>query len=334
MSKRISAWLLALCILFVSVPACAEMKRFSVLRTDLFDTVTTCVGYAASREAFEAAIQPALEELETWHILTDIYHGYEGISNLKTVNDAAGIAPVKVDSRIIDLLLFCRDMCGATGGAVDVSFGAVLEVWHDYRTEGTELPPVSLLEEASGHTGFDLIEINTEEHTVFITDPEASLDVGAVAKGYAGEQVKKLLPEHTLLSLGGNVVPTGGNPVTDQPWKVGVQDPDGSGSDFLHLLATETDCTVTSGDYQRYYTVNGVRYCHIIDPETLFPPTRWKAVTVICGNSAVADMLSTALFLKDPEAGQLLLDLYGAEALWVSETGEQFMSPGYQAYIR
>ena len=91
---------------------------------------------------------------------------------------------------------------------------------------------------------------------------------------------------------------------------------------------------VTSGDYQRFYEYDGVRYHHIIDPDTLFPPRYWRSVTILCGDSGIADALSTALFCMTQEDGQALLDEFGAEAMWVTQEGEMSYSPGFEQYIR
>ena len=91
---------------------------------------------------------------------------------------------------------------------------------------------------------------------------------------------------------------------------------------------------VTSGDYQRYYVVDGKPYHHIIDPETLYPAARWRAVSVVCPDSGLADCLSTALFILPQEAGQALLDQAGAEAMWLLADGTRLYSPGFEALIR
>ena len=338
--------LLVLVLLAALLTGCAapapekELTRYTASFLTLFDTVTTMVGYDKSKEAFSATAEDFRVRLEEYHRLYDIYHDYPGVNNLKTVNDNAGVAPVQVDRRIIGLLLFCRDMYAQTGGATDVTMGSVLKLWHDARTTGihdpesARLPDEAALQEAANHRGFEHVIIDEAAGTVFITDPMLRLDVGAVAKGYAVEQVCHEMPAGMLFSVGGNVRATGGNPSTGSPWGVGIQDPFGAMSENLHIVDVNTGSVVTSGDYQRYYLVGGVMYNHIVDPETLFPAVRWKAVSVLCEDSGVADALSTALFVLPQEEGLALLERFGAEAMWYQHDGTILFSPGYEARIR
>lgn len=337
MMKRLLC--LALCLL---LPACArgEMKRYNASFIDLFNTVTMMVGCADSGEEFRTQAQAIHDELEIYHQLYDIYHTYEGMNNIKTINDMAGIAPVKADERIISLLLFCRDMYEQTGGLVDITMGSVLSLWHDARTEGIEfpesarLPDAAALENAALHRGFEHLVIDVQAGTVFITDPEMQLDVGAIGKGYAVEQVCRALPEGLMLSVGGNIRATGVNPLTGESWTAGVQNPEASLSEYLHILNVDGMSVVTSGDYQRYYMVDGRRYGHIIDPRTLYPTGMWRAVCILAPDSGVADALSTALYLLPVEEGQALLNHFGAEAVWIAGDGQQVFSPGFEAYIK
>ena len=177
----------------------------------------------------------------------------------------------------------------------------------------------------------DGVILDEEACTVFFADPALKLDVGAVAKGYAVEQVCRNAPAGLLVSVGGNVCGTGPKP-DGSSWVVGLQDPDGNGN--LHTVYVEQQAVVTSGDYQRYYTVNGVQYHHIIDPATLMPGTKWRAVSILCADSGVGDVLSTALFLLDREAGQALLDQFDAEAMWLDGDGNEYFSPGFSEHLR
>ena len=234
-----------------------ELTRYQATFLDLFDTLTTIVGYAESEEAFTETAPGIQNSLREYHELYDIYDDYEGINNIKTINDAAGGETVEVDGRIIDLLLYCKEMYEKTGGQLDAAMGSVLSLWHDAREAGLDdpenaaLPDTAALEAAAEHCNLDSVIIDAEASTVQITGPETQLDVGAVAKGYATEQVCKDLPSGYLVSVGGNVRATGPKP-DGSAWIVGVQDPDGGAEDYLLRLNVSEGSIVTSGDYQRY----------------------------------------------------------------------------------
>ena len=316
-----------------------ELTQYTASFLTLFDTVTRITGKAESEEAFREKTQIVHDELLIYHQLFDIYNDYEGIANLKTVNDNAGIGPVTVDRKIIDLLLDCKDYYNLTGGKVNVAMGSVLYLWHVARNDGINdplhavLPDAEALKEAAGHTDMECVVIDEAASTVYLSDPDMRLDVGAVAKGWSLQRVCENAPESLLISVGGNVCPTGAKDENGTPWVVGVQNPDG-GDAYLHTLYTTTSSVVTSGDYQRAYVVDGQLYHHIIDPETLYPSTHWRAVTIVCGDSGLADALSTALFLLPQAEGQALLNACNAEALWVDADGNLFYSPGFKDIIR
>ena len=312
-------------------------KRYEATFLDVFDTVTTVVGYADSEAEFTAAAQSIRDSLLEYHQLYDIYNDYPGLVNLKTVNDSAGTAPVPVDERIMGLLKLCCSLYGATDGRVNVAMGSVLRLWHDARKAGIDdpehavLPEGTAVEAAMGHMDLSCLVLDEEAGTVYLADGEMSLDVGAVAKGYAVEQVCRSAPAGFLVSVGGNVRATG--PKADgSPWVVGIESPDGG--DFLHTLYLQEGSLVTSGDYQRYYTVDGVRYHHIIEPDTGYPASHWRSVTVVLEDSALADGLSTALFTLDLERGLAMAEDFGAEAMWVDGDGNRFYSPGFEEKIR
>lgn len=338
MKGKLWAAVLVLCLLTGCAAPAPASKQYNASFLTLFDTVTTIVGKAESQEAFTETAQAVHDELLTYHQLFDIYNDYEGIVNLKAVNESAGSAPVEVDPVIIDLLLDCKAYYGLTGGKVNVAMGSVLNLWHIARNEGLDnpaeasLPDMAALQEAAAHTNLDSVVIDEEACTVFFTDPLVRLDVGAVAKGWAAQRAADKAPEGLLISVGGNVCATGPKDPSGTPWVVGVNAPEGG--NYLHTLNLTEGNLVTSGDYQRYYLVDGKPYHHIIDPETLMPSAYWRSVTILCEDSGLADALSTALFLLPLEEGQKLLDKTGAEALWVDAQGKEYFSPGFESYIR
>lgn len=339
--RRIASLLLALCLILTGCTGSPspEKKQYTATFLTLFDTVTTILGRAESQEAFTATAQAIHDELLEYHQLFDIYNDYQGRNNLKTINDQAGIAPVAVDSRILDLLEDCKTYFSLTGGRVNVAMGSVLSLWHEARDAGVNdparacLPDGDALTRASGHTDLDKVILDREKGTVFLSDPQMRLDVGAVAKGWSVQRVCENAPSGLLVSVGGNVCATGPKDASGTAWVVGVQDPDGKDS-YLHTLAITSGSVVTSGDYQRSYTVDGRRYHHIIDPDTLYPGTLWRSVTIVCADSGLADALSTALFLLPLEEGRQLLEPLEAEAMWVDAQGQMFYSAGFETLIR
>lgn len=340
MKAKIFSALLALLLLTgcASAPETHKQTQYQATFLTLFDTVTTIAGYADTKEAFQAKAQQVHDALLEYHQLFDIYNEYEGIANLKTINDQAGIAPVKVSPTIIELLLDCKRYEELTGGAVNVAMGSVLRLWHDARTAGinapeqAKLPDEDLLHEAQAHCSFSSLIIDEENSTVFLTDSRQRLDVGAVAKGWSTERVCREAPEGLLVSVGGNVCATGPKP-TGSSWVVGIQSPEDP-SAYLHTLHIDSGCVVTSGDYQRYYVVDGKPYHHIIDPQSAYPARHWRAVTIVCHDSGLADALSTALFVLPQAEGQKLLEQTGAVAMWVTLDGTLLYSPGFEKLIR
>ncbi len=329
--KRFLALVLGLALCLSGCSKGPRQTQYTATFLDVFDTVTTVVGRAESQEAFEAVAQQIHDGLLRYHQLFDIYNEYPGLTNLKTVNDRAGTAPVQADPEILALLSDCKTYYEATQGRVNAAMGSVLTLWHQAREGGTALPEAAALEEAVLHTAMESLVLDKEKGTVAFSDPRLLLDVGAIAKGWAAQRVCQQAPAGLLISVGGNVCATGPKG-ENTPWVVGIQDPDGG--DYLHTLFLSKGSIVTSGDYQRTYTVDGQQYHHIIDPDTLYPGRLWRAVTVVCADSGLADALSTALFLLPQAEGQALLDRYGAQAMWMDGSGKLTYSPGFSELIK
>lgn len=330
---------------FVGCEKKSELTKFSNYYFDYFDTATTIIGYEKTKEDFDATCEEIKSLLKEYHRLFTIYNRYEGLNNLVTINDVndGKHDVVTVDKKIIDMLTFAKEMYQKTNGNVNIAMGSVLKIWHVYRNDGlddpvnAELPPMDMLKEASKHTNIDDLIIDAENNTVFLADPQMSLDVGAIAKGYAVEQVAKHLEEKGItgyiLNVGGNVRTIG--MADGEKWKVGIENPDTENKDkpFIEYLKIAGESVVTSGSYQRYYVVNGENYHHIIDPETLMPGTKYRSVSILTNDSGMGDAMSTALFLMDYEEGKKLVDATeNVEAMWVMNDGEQLYSDGFKDY--
>ncbi len=305
-----------------------------------FDTVTEIVGYSRSKELFTEQVEQIHEDLQQYHMLYDIYTDYEGVVNLKTLNEEAGKAPVVVDRKIVDLLLFSKKMYSQTQGNVNIAFGSVLKLWKQYRELGiedpeqAELPPMEALKEAAMHTNMDDIIIDEQNSTVFFNDPALQLDVGAIAKGFAVEAVCKSAQErgvnNMLVSVGGNVRAIGRKSLWE-PFMVSIKNPNIETKNAnLISVALSNDALVSSGDYLRYYTVDGKQYHHIIDANTLMPAGYYRSVSIRCSDSGIADALSTAAYLMEFEQSKALIQQFpNTEALWIFPDGTIQKTAGF-----
>lgn len=320
----------------------AGLTRYQATFLNLFDTVTVISGYEKDNDTFSEKVTEIHDALLVYHQLYDIYNDYDGINNIKTINDNAGIRPVKVDDAILDLLELSREMHGRTEGMMNVAMGSVLSLWHDARVRSTDdpenayLPSQEDLLSAAEHMDINKMVIDRENGTVYLEDPEMRLDVGAIGKGYAVEAVCKSMAEngldHYVVSVGGNIRAIGAQDA-GMNWKVAVENPNNRGSALLYLGISDM-AVVTSGSFQRYFTVDGVRYHHIIDPVSLYPKNTYAAVTILTKDSAVADALSTALFnLPQTDGLALIESMPETEALWVYPDGTQKYSSGFLGYV-
>ena len=330
--------IIPLLLVLVLLSGCGEKEKqvYQTVFLDVFDTVTTLRGYEESEQAFQQRAEQVHQALQEYHNLFDIYNDYPG--GLKQVNDNAGISPVQVDRAVLDLLKDCRDYYELTQGRVNVAMGSVLYLWHEAREAGLNdpehaaLPEMEKLKEAAKHTSFDTVLLDEQAGTVFLSDPSQRLDVGAVAKGWTAQRVSQLLPEGYMLNVGGNVCTRGVKPGGGK-WNIAVQSPN-AGEDNLCVVSLAGQSLVTSGDYQRSYTVDGKRYHHIIDPDTLMPSEYWRSVTILCDDSGLADCLSTALFLLPLEEGKALAEQYNVEVMWVDADMNITQTPGFTAALR
>lgn len=336
------------------------MERFEQTFFDTFDTVVRVIYYAESEEKAEeygAHVHSRFLEL---HKKFDGYHTYEDQMSLMEVNQLAGQGKVALDPELYDLIELSLERYD-NYGVTNIAIGPVTDVWHEYRDghvvgldvqeevqEGkvAELPPMELLEEAAKHSLRENIVLYPEEHAVEIKDPLGKIDLGAVAKGYATELVAKELEEMgvtaALISAGGNVRIIGTPPEADRKYfGIGLQDPDAAtglepeAENMIDQLYINDTSVVTSGDYQRFYVVDGKLYHHLIDPMTLFPADHFRAVTIVTEDSGLADFLSTTAFCLPYEESRALVEsLDGVEAYWIHRDGSVTFTEGLSKNLK
>lgn len=357
--KKLVLSLLSLSMMMIMTGCSKKYELMSHYITGPFDTITTYMSYVSSEDEFNEQCDYIEEQLNYYDQLFDKYNTYNGMNNLKTINDNAGKKAIEVDQALIDLLNLSIERNRKISSKVNIAFGSVINIWHDYREEAEShddvgtVPSDVELEKANQHTSIDSIEIDEKKKTVYINDALASIDVGATAKGYAIELIKDGLIEmgvdNFLLSGGGNVASHGQRKIQKEgefylddcadKFCVGIESPqdgnyaasaDDPDSENEAVLVVQGESIVTSGDYQRFYQdVNGVRYHHLIDPETLYPAVHFRSVSIITEDSGLADFLSSAVFLMEYEEGlKLVNSLDGVEAIWLLEDGKIKMSDG------
>ena len=352
---RMTAALLAAVLSLSLLVGCKpkkELTRYTTIFYDVFDTVTQVIAYCESEEEFNTQMQALHQDLIAYNQLYDIYNDYDGVVNVKTINENAGKAPVQVDDRILSMLELARQMYDLTGGKINIAMGSVLGIWHDYREAAEKdaseadntLPTQEELETAAQHCDINDLVIDEDAKTVYLSDPEMSLDVGSVGKGYAVEMVCRAAEARgltsALVSVGGNLRAIGTKPDGSQ-WTGGVENPWNASevytTDSLFGAAINMSdmALVTSGDYQRYFVVDGKRYHHLIDPDTLWPAAYFNSVTVLCPDSGMADCLTTGLFCMPLEEGQKLVEsLDGVEAMWCTPDQQAVASSGWASHTR
>lgn len=351
--KKLTSIFIVLALTLGTLAGCRnaqpQYQKFSSALFGHFDTIISIISYQQTQEQFDEFEKYTDQRFAQLNKLFDIYNSYEGINNIKTINDNAGKAPVVVDKEIIELIKFSKEWYEKTDGQVNIAFGSVLSEWHDVRENAEngdiKLPPLSLLQDRAKHTDISNVIVDEEKSTVYLSDPQMSLDVGAVAKGYATEVVCDELEEkydNFAISAGGNVKTHGSPKEKDRKrWAIGVQNPAVTDSfemvgGNLDLAYFNTDMSlVCSGGYQRFFVVDGRRYHHLIDPDTLFPEEYYQGVSVFCEDSGVADALSTAVFLMDKDSALKLIEtIDGAECLLVMDNGEIIKSTGVDKYLK
>lgn len=336
--KRIICFLLVFATLlsFTSCKTETDKKtetRSRTISTVHFNTLSSIHTYADEcDDNINTYASVADELLSRYHKIFDIYYEYSGVNNIRTINRNAGKAPVKVDVELIDFLEYCKELYTITNGKTNIMLGSVLSIWHDIREEADKnfgfihdsyLPTDTELFEASQHTSIDLLVIDREASTVYITDSEASIDVGAIAKGYVVDILHDRLVEmgadSVVLNIGGNIRTIGLKP-SGEEWVTGITNPDKTSDNSLICRVKLGDTAiVTSGDYERFFYAGDQKYHHIIDPVTLYPSEYFTSVSIITKSSALADALSTALFCMSYEDGlRLVNSIGGIEVIWVT----------------
>lgn len=219
-------------------------------------------------------------------------------SEIKRINNAAGKNPVKVSDEVYDLIKVSVEYGEKTNGKFNILLGPISDLW-GFDDKNYRVPSDEEIKKTLELCNLSDIVLDDENKTVFLKKEGMEIDLGALAKGYATdaavEDMKNSGCTSALINAGGNIGVIGKKDV-GQMWKVGIQNPRKE-NDILGYVEAEDEYVVTSGDYQRYFEQDGVRYCHIFDAETGYPANGVIASSVICDDGLTADILSTTAFI-------------------------------------
>jgi len=282
---------------------------------------------AADEAAGEAAIAEGFREVER---LEQVFSSYRADSELSVLNGKAGSGPVAASGDMVDLVSRAVAIARETGGAFNPLMGPAIKLWgipeHPRVPSDGELAALRPLTDVAGVT------VTPGDHTMALARPGMALGLGGIAKGYTADRVAALLKHHGIsagvVAVAGDLHVFGTRP-DGRPWRVGVRHPRRADRPMAALLLTD-GAVSTSGDYERFFEVDGKRYHHILDPRTLRPADETVAVTVLARDGTTADGLATALFVMGPKAGLGLVErLPGVEALFAAPDGRVTASTGW-----
>lgn len=317
-----------LCLGIASVlTACAGIPgRMEAYSGSFFamDTYMTFTVYDDSARDAQTALEQAEERI---HELEGMWSVTDESSDIYAVNHGGG-QPVKVQKDTEGLLSFALEMAEETGGALEPTLYPVLTAW-GFTTGENQIPPAERIESLRQSVGYDRVVLTGDTVTL---EEDMMLDPGAIGKGYAGDEAGQLLRQSgiisALLDIGGNIQAIGSKP-DGSDWRLGIRSPFGEENEVLGVLRISDCAVVTSGNYERYFIGDdGVRYGHIIDPETGYPVDNGLAsVTVIAKEGKLCDALSTALFVMGVErAVSYWESRQDFDMLLVTEDGEIYMT--------
>lgn len=296
----------------------------------LFDTevFVEVQGWGAKNAALEA-----LDTMREIHLKLD---RYSEDSDISLINRQAGQQPVRVSALTYEALRESLQIAGLTDGVFDPTIGPLVKVWGFGEEGSRHIPDPEAVQAALKLVDYRKVILNDEQKTVYLTDTGMSLDLGAVAKGYAVNAAVQILKSKNissaLVAAGGNIYALG-QKNKDIPWEIGIRDPLQNGR-VLGYVELEDQSIDTSGDYERFFWAEGKKYSHILDPRTGYPAQGISSCTVIMENPALADALATAVFVLGLNEGLELIERENATALLIASKGEQYLSEKMKGKIK
>ena len=327
-SKLLLALSLLVTFTFIGLGSCTSgpPEPLSVTRLDWLGTTSTITVYDGRNQA---AIDAAFQRVAEIHYRMSLQLATSEISQ---INAQAGIVPVQVSPDTFFVIQEGLRIAQETQGAFDISIGPIVAAWDI--TGDARVPSQEEIASLLPLVDYRLIELNAQTNEVFLQKPGMKIDLGAIAKGFAADEAARILIERgvrkAIVDFGGDIIAIGTR-VTQEPWRIGIQNPFLQRGNLMGIFFAEDQTVVTSGTYERYIIENGIRFHHIFDPNTGFPVNNGlESVTIMAsGSSSLADAYSTALFVLGLEAGMAYIEgVPGVEALFILDDGSVHRTQG------
>ncbi len=292
-------------------------------------TLVFLTSVAPNERVAHDAIEKGFAEI---HRLEEILSAWIPDSELSRVNAAAGKTPIKVSPETLEVLARSVDMARVTDGGFNVAIGPAVEAWNISR-EG-RIPTQEELEATRPSMDLSAIHLNKDAGTVYLARSGMQVDIGGIGKGYAADFVARVMREAGasagVVAISGDITTFGRLP-DGQRFVFGIQHPRKENGITIGQLELEDEAVSTAGDYQRYFLKDGIRYHHILDPQTLQPARLSQSVTIVAQTGVLADGLDTGIFVMGPEKGMALIErLPGVEGVIVGADGTVSVSSGLQ----
>lgn len=310
--------------IMIFLSACSQPKTVSGLYFDTLISITTYDN--TSQEALNECLQLCSDyELifSKTNVNSELYAINTRASSLN-ISEAPDVYCAVLSPELYEVLNTAIEISLDTDQAFTPTLGQVINLW-DYKSDSPNVPSNCDIDSALSHSDLSSLSLNPADRTITISDSELTLDLGAIAKGYVADQLKKYLAEHgtreAVIKLAGNIYCIGNK--YGQQYSIGIQKPFSADPEPVTTLKVSNTSVVTSGIYERYFEADGVIYHHIIDPATGYPSrSDLTSVTVICDNSTMADALSTAILVMGKEKGIEYIDSQSnVSAVLIDENG-------------
>jgi FAD:protein FMN transferase len=288
-------------------------------------TLVTITVVASNKDESNRAIQAGFNEIKR---LEQVLSTWRSDSELSHVNAAAGRQPVTVSRETVELVGRSIEMAQLTNGGFNITVGPAMDAWSF--TERQHIPTGEELQQLKPLVDWTSIQLNREAHTIYLPREGMRIDVGGIGKGYAAdravEEMKRAGAKGGVVALSGDIKTFGLLPDRNG-FPVGIRHPREEG--VLMMIDLKDEAISTAGDYERFFERDGVRYHHILDPQTLRPARACQSVTVIAKEGTVADGLDTGIFVLGPELGMALVErLPDVEAVIIDYEGNMTVSSG------